>query len=330
MASWSFTGRMDKNRPVLRVTPDGVTGCNLRDFWDDTNKRYKSGVVVVTITSITLSTADGFGGTAAATYTTGETLAVAIQPPNYNALNDTQYLNSGVQVASGAVLSGAPLYKNVIAVNYGVPGPSATLNPDDTIDFTAIDLVLSSNAFTDITSTFGVVVAGTLTFTEYSPYADTGGTAYELDLTNGPLSYINLAQSYAGAWGMIAAPIQAGYAAIVVQLQTLTSGYIPGAAPDMTQPSLTVSNPAQAGGQQLANVRRPIPMDAKKTFTFVDGYTYIFGVNNNLIDANGVQIGSVDIGVTGNTAYNLCNAGVQSGRGTATAKLAYKTAIHGL
>jgi hypothetical protein len=313
MASWSQTVTLDKNRPSIRVVPDAVTGCKLRDFWDDTNKRYKSGVMVVTVTSITWT-----GGA------TGETLSISVQPPNYNALNDTQAIYTPDAAAHAW---GGTTYKNVAAVNYGRPGPSAVLEPDGTITLLAVDLALASNAFTDVASTVVVTVAGTATFTEYSPYAAVGGTAKEIDLTAGPLSYVYLTAGSAGAWGMVTQDIMTGYGAVVVQLDSLVTGLIPGTVGGGAQFQLT--NPAQAGGSPLAALDQPVPRAAQKTTAFADNYTYVFAVNNNLIDTNATQVGT-----PAGTAYNLCNAGVQAAGGndgdTATAVLSYHLATHTL
>jgi hypothetical protein len=338
MATWSATARLDKNSPSVRIIPDlAGTGTNLIDWWDETYRRYKSGVVKVTVTSIALSDAAAgpsgnpyYAGSGGANYASGETLAVAIQPPNFNALNDTQYLNSGVAVAAGTILSGSPLYENVCAVNYGRPGPSATLGPDGTIQFTAIDLALASNALTDIQSAFTVTVSGTLTQTIISPYADIGGTAYAIGLCNGPLAAQRFQSfPYRGQWGMIAYPAAAGYASVAVQLQKVTSVYFPGVAPDALGPALTVSNPAQAGGQTIANLNLTLPMAGLQTNNLADNFTCIYALNNGLIDANGVRLTSADLGLDGNIAYNLLNCGLDlpnGSQGSAAAVLNYKIA----
>lgn len=252
--------------------------------------------------------------------------------PNLNAITDSQYFNAGVDVSPAGSLS--PGYKNICAINYGRPGPSAKVNGDGTIAYTTIDLALSSNAFTDIKSDMDVTVAGNLTATtgtNYNPYADNGGTAYTLNLVNGPLaSKYFLSAGYLGAWGMIAAPIATNYTALVLQIQSIVTQYIPGPSGRMFQPTLQISNPAQPGGQRLADWAMPIPAELKSTNTLSDNYTYVFAVNagaGKTIDANGVQVGSVDIGVTGNSAYNLCNIGVvlpPGADGTAAATVAYK------
>lgn len=362
MASFAVTGRLDKDKPNLRFVPDNgaasqLVGTNLWDWFDETNRRYNSGVVSVTVTSI--AAADGNAGpTGGIFYNTGggstltgsETVQIGIQPPSFNALNDGQYVNSGATVQA-TILSASPIYKNICAVNYGMPGPSAFLSwPDGTISFTAIDLALSSNALTDITSAFTVTVSGTLTATGYStrtnydPYADNGGTAYTLDLVSGPLSaklFLAAAAGgggpYQGKAGVIGCPVQSAQSAVVLQLTNVTTVYIPGAGgPPSRWPRLMIQNPAQAGGQRICNVNLPICLEGQKTLVFHDAYTWVYAINAPVsggvaVDANATQIGLVDLAAGNSPAYNLANAWIEQApddTGTVACVLKYKVKVN--
>src|SRR4051812_45249638 len=108
---YSVTVRMNKDMPVARIVPQGVASQGLRvtDFWDNTNKRWLSGVVVSQVTgSSAITWAAHSGGAAVAT----ETLAGRIAPPNFNAINDYEYKNAGVDVNANAAFT-SPAYKNI-------------------------------------------------------------------------------------------------------------------------------------------------------------------------------------------------------------------------
>jgi hypothetical protein len=340
MAAWSTVVRMNKDMPSVRVVPQGVSGCRVTDFWDDTNKRWKSGVVVSTLNSGTtndISWAAHSGGAAVAT----ETLAAVIAPPNFNGANDSDYRNSGLDVNAVAVMN--PSYKNACAVNYGRPGPSAEVQADGTIVYTAVDLTLSSNALTDIRSDLDVTVAGTLTATtgtNYDPYADNGGTiSKSMTIAAGPLAskYFYSDGTALGDVGLIAAPIAANFTALVLQIQSIVTQYYPGPSGRMYQPVLRIQNPqGQPGAQRLLDWQLPITLSCKSTNTISEvapwmrGFTAVYAVNagsGKTVDANGRQMASLDVAVVGNSAYNLANCWIElpnGADGTAAATVAYK------
>lgn len=351
MAGWSATARLDKDQPSARLTPNPATGngASLKDFWDETSRRYKSGIIKVTVDSVTLSDADAgpTGGVyyptgGGATYTSGETLSMSIQPPNYNPNTDNQFWNAGIQVAAGALgyakayNSSASHYQNYTPVNYGRPGPGALIGRDGTIQYTAVDLVLSSNAFTDISSKFTVTVAGTITFTEITAYSDigsVGGGSYTLNLCAGPLASKRfLPNSYYGQWGMVNFPVVNGMSSVAVQVQSIATVYYAGSR-NYESPVLEITSPGQ--GQKIAQWRRPIPMTTQQTDFMVDDWTCVFATNQKegagpgLVDGNAVQCGSVDLGISGSTFYNLLNAGIVLPPGSdcsAAAVIKYKIA----
>ena len=93
-------------------------------------------------------------------------------------------------------------------------------------------------------------------------------------------------------------------------MQKVTSVYFPGVAPDALGPALTISNPAQPGGQTIADLNLTLPMAGLQTNNLADNFTCIHALNNGLIDANGVRLTSADLGLDGKIAYNLINCGL--------------------
>jgi hypothetical protein len=144
----------------------------LHDFWDPTNQRYTSGILVTTLNSLTWT----------GSIVTRETATINISPANYQQdANDLLILN--VNLSSGTA---SPSYDHATAVNYGMPDSSAVLNPDGTISLVDLEFEINSNAFTPIESFIDVTVAYTTVFTEFSPYGSTGGTLYTSTLSIGP------------------------------------------------------------------------------------------------------------------------------------------------
>jgi hypothetical protein len=333
--AWSTAVRLDRNKPVARVVPDSPgNGTNIADWFDETARRFKSGYVRTTVDSVTLSDASA-GPSGGIYYTTGggvvyqsgETLALSVQPPNFNALTDPQVLNSGIQVVAGALgyptkfNSNTSIYESVLAFNYGRPAPSASIdNATGFIGLTAVDLALSSNALTDIQSAFTATVAGTIGLNQsaFPPYSDLGSTnggSYSVGICAGPLaSQLFLPAGYQGQYALIGFPVTSSFfnEALAVQIQKITVVYFPGPTPDLQPPVLQITNPAQAGGQPIANWNIPLPMVAQQGNVLTDNFTCVFGVNGKLIDANGTQFGNVDLApstmYTG--GYNLLNAGI--------------------
>src|SRR6516225_7471486 len=80
----------------------------LHDFWDSTNQRYNSGVLVTTIDTISWT------GTKA----TGETATITISPTNYQEDCNDQVIVRPI-ITSGSPLTSA--FKHVTAINYGQP-----------------------------------------------------------------------------------------------------------------------------------------------------------------------------------------------------------------
>lgn len=274
----------------------------LHDFWDNTNKRYKSGVIITTIDKIIWT------GTTAA----GETATVTVNPPNYQEdCNDQATLRPVIDSISelDAVL------KHVTAINYGMPDSSAVLNPDGTISLVDVTFYLNANNFTPIASLISVEIDYSTTFTEYSPYSGIGGTAYTANLAIGNGS--------AADWGMATYAAVANYAVLVVQLQTLAWNVLPGEDGGLPTPSFQLRNPARPGGAAVANYNTPLAQSAGRTLTYYDYYTYVFAVNDGKVDANATTVQAPS-----GTLYDLCNFGLTApdanSQGTVTATLTYK------
>src|SRR5581483_228586 len=104
---------INSDNPSARVC---VTA-NVKDYWDSTNKRYKSGIVKTSITAISIS--GTVGG--------GEKVDIDVWPPNYDLTSDSKAHCS--PAATGAV-AGFSTFVQVTAINYGLPGPSARVEAD--------------------------------------------------------------------------------------------------------------------------------------------------------------------------------------------------------
>jgi hypothetical protein len=222
----------------------------LHDFWDTTNKRYRSGVIVTVITSISWT------GTKA----TGETATVTINAPNYEQDCNDQQIYSPI-ITSASPMS--PNFKHVTAINYGQPDSSAVLGQDGTISLVDVVFDLNANAFTPIASFLTVSVTYTTTFTEYSPYsAISGGTNFTAPLAIGNGSSAD--------WGMAINAGTTGYAALVVQLTSLQWSVLPGDAPIGMVPNFQLSNPARQGGAVVANYNTTLAQSFGRTLTYFD------------------------------------------------------------
>jgi hypothetical protein len=288
-------------QPGCKVTAQVL----LHDFWDSTNKRYKSGVVVTTIDQVKWT------GTTAS----GETATITAQPPNYQEdCNDQVTLRPDIT----SVTDVDNLLKHVTAINYGMPDSSAVLEPDGTISLVDVTFYLNANAFTPIASLVSVIVTYTTTFTEISPYSTIGGTSYSADLAIGNGS--------AADWGMATSPVASGFKSIALQLQSLEWSVIPGENSGMLAPSFQLSNPARNGGAVVANYNTPLAQSAGRSLSYHDYYTCIFAVNDGKLDANATPVQA-----PGGALYDLCNFGLTatdaSSQDTATATLTYKVEV---
>jgi hypothetical protein len=276
----------------------------LHDLWDTFHKRYRSGVLVVTITQIYWTGTKG----------AGETATITINPPNYQQNCNDQITLRPVVTAVSSGTPVTPNFKHVTAVNYGMPDSSAVLNPDGTFSLVEVVIELNSNAITPIASLLSVFVTYNLAWHEYSPYSPIEGTGYEADLSIGNGSSTD--------WGMATVDATTGYAALVVQLATLDWSVLPGNNPSGLVPSFQLSNPARPGGATVANYNTALAQSFGRSLTFYDSYTYVFAVNDGKVDANATPVQATDIAI-----YNLCNFGLTapdaSGTDTATATLTY-------
>lgn len=312
---WTGTFGMSKMRPTIRVVPFGVPWINLAEFLTGSpTPLYKSGLVFATVSNITWT------GSPA----TGETLNISIQPARYNTQCNSQALYTPL-VSAGAW--GGSTYKNVTAINYGLPGPSAILEPDGTITYLTIDLSLASNAFTDIASSISVTVTGDLDFTPVPTTSPVGGTTYTPQIGIGPEAAL------AGglpSWGMATQDLISGYLGVAVQLQSLLTRMDAGGLPRLQPTVFQLSNPKSEMGQTIANVRFPIGQGAARQIDFMNtagppitgGYTYLFAINDGMVDANATPIQA-----PAGQQYNLCNFGLTQGpnsQDTVSADLTYE------
>lgn len=269
---------------------------NLSDYWDQTEKRYRSGIIVTTISDI------NWTGTEDA----AEEMDVVVQPPNYHpgCHNRSHYepaMNSNTWNDGMAIVF-------VTALNYGMPGPSARMEGDETI--TLVEATLEMPAGTESS------VAATMTFnnvfTEFSPYASlTSGTAKTATLTMEP--------EEDQVWGMISHDVSSGSeGCVIVQLTSLVTSVLEGFPPGDVMPMFSLNNTPQTGGQSIAGVNHYLPNSAGRTRAYRDMYTYIFGLNDGKIDANGTPLKMP--GLSANI-YSLCNFGFQKVSGLNTAEV---------
>jgi hypothetical protein len=301
----------DSTTGVIQPSFKVSAQAQLHDFWDSTNKRYNSGVLVTTIDTIAWTVSTG---------KSGETATITIKPTNYQEDCNDQIIYRPAVNASSSI---SPAFKHVTAINYGQPDSSAELAPDGTISLIDVLVEINANAFTPIGSLMSIAVTYTSTFTVYSPYSPIGGTDYEIPLAIGNGS--------AADWGMVTVdPPSAGvYQAQVVQLFSLAWNVLPGDSPIGIMPAFQLSNPPRPGGAVVANYSTPLAQSYGRYLAYHDYYTYIFAVNDGKVDANATSVQATD-----GELFNLCNFGLTapdaSGTDTVNAILTYYIETHTL
>lgn len=277
--------------------------CDVRDFWDATNFRYKSGYNTVTISDISIAAAAGGSEVA------GERISVEVKPPNLSQVANSRQLYDQ-EVDDDAWFGADYILKT--AFNYGRPGPSARLEGDNSVSLVDVDIQLQSNALSAVV----VTVTYTLSTSLKDPYGDLGGTSKSRILRVYP--------DNEAAWGLIGVDAQDA-AAIGIQLQTLATTVQQGVPLGVSPPMLSIQNVPQYGGQQLCDLAFPLGESATRSKTFSDMYTWIWAVNGSRVDCNGTNI---ELPNDGKTLFNLLNVGLTKNAGlsrdAASALLTYK------
>ncbi len=288
---------LNKDRPSCRLAISVPT----KDYWDDTNKRYKSGVVQAIISSVAFS----------GTFTSGEKLALSIAPPNYrpNCHGRADDLNHAVD--AGSWTTG---YLLNTAVNYGLLGPSAAPQPDGSNDLIYVDVSLIGDDSGQITSDVTILVTYTVGFTEISPYSTLSTT----DTYTDTVALNDF--SYPPAWGTVtvgSAYVSSGAAAVqLTNLESHVTGDQPGGAP------VFVAATMPQVGQPGLNYSWQVPATVGRSLALADRYTWVFAVNGGRMDAAATPVQEL-----GSGKVSLCNFGLVGGLPNVKAKatLSYRT-----
>jgi hypothetical protein len=302
LMSTVLTPVLDKDTPTCRLAIAVPT----IDFWDATNKRYKSGFVHVAVASV------AFAGT----LTSGEKLALSIAPPNYrpNANGRVDDLNRSV---TAGTWSGG--YDLTTAVNYGLVGPSAAQQPDGSNDLVYVDVALLGGDDGAIASSATATVTYTTTFIEIDPYADLDGDRIDAEL------FVNRTDGQP-AWGMAAVSVGSGLlGAVALQLTALESTVL---APPFATPAIFQAGIVPQEGPPAMRYAWPLPATASRVLPLADRYTWVFAANDGKVDANATPVLAGGPGLMA----NLCNFGVEGGAdaGKVYAKLSYQTKAVGV
>lgn len=293
-----------KKNPIERMTVriDPYT------YWDATNKRPTSGIFTVTITGITW-TGPTVGG--------AESVYITIRHPNDHRDHNTK--TEATYTASDGTVGVINLAHN-IAWNYGVPDPSAAVEPDGTVDLLYIEWtplnIADKNIASEITGST-ITVTYTLAFTEYSPYSSAGGTA----LT----SVLGVTDQRYGDSGLVYPTTLSGLTAVVVQLTSLATVVQDNDLKDESTPHFMVRT-APAYGPEAVLVDQDVSKASAGSVSFNDSYTWVFAVNSAKADANARRITTNQA-----TFYGLLKADLWKptpNDDNVTATLSYNLATH--
>lgn len=252
---------------------------NVKDFWDSTNKRFKSGLVKTSITALSIS----------GTLGSGEKVHFTLQPAVHNpARNGKAEYNP---TATGSV-SGFSTFTHNTAVNYGNLDPSAAPEPDGSITLAVVDVSLPSGDLSG--STLTATVTYTKTFTELSPYS----------VMSGPQTVsVSAGTPSVAPWSLQGWETGdfSGEDYFRVQFQSLATtcrgvGHFT----------------ATAGAMNLSV---PVPYGDARVLSLADSYQHVFAVNNSELDSSCPLVNDQ---AAGTTIYNFLNCGLEGGKGTAT------------
>jgi hypothetical protein len=237
----------------------------LLSYFDLPNNRYRSGVLKMAVTGVTWT-----GGAA------GESITVTIQPQNYNSGAN---LKATYQPLANAGTAAIAEFDHWCALNYGQPDPSANLEDDGTINLGFVEIDLPYNTLSTIVPT----VTYTVTFEEHSPYTAIVGTAYN--------STLAIADDNPQQWGMVNVTGAAGVNKVLcVQLNTLNSTVIDNMIPNDPPPQFALANVPSVNGMILNPINFQLSKSVSKSLTFTNAYTWVFAINNGMIDMNGQNV----------------------------------------
>lgn len=255
-------------------------------LYDQTNKRWESGFTKTTLNSLVFSPA----------LSGSEKAKITVSPPNFNAAchDKTEYEGTGLP---------STLY-HVSAYNYGVYDPSAKLGGDGVYDLVYVDIELPENCVSSTVATLDYSQSGSAYVSPYSSLAspNANGTI-SLDCSEGSES----AAALVSVDKPTTPSTYIGYAAI--QLTSMTTDLIASESPEMP-PRFVLNN---AGAPGLANVEFSIPGGHGNVRTLNHYFTYVFAINNQKVDANGIQ---VNLPKDSKTVLNLLNAAIVKDAGS--------------
>lgn len=284
--SVTITGKtMDADHLTARLS---VTADVRSVFYDQTNKRWRSGILDCIISAVTWS------GTKEA----GEYVHAEVAPPNYDPVANVKTTYD--KLTTDATLGSNLGCRHVLDINYGEPDGSCWSEGDGTITILSVDIELPAGT----TSSIIPVMTYTAEFSEYP--------------TTSPISDVITAVSYSGSlqlgekgaadWGMVTQDqLSSAYGAVVVQFTSITSSVVeqfPGGTPS---PIFQVSNSPRNLGRSLYSPNYALPKSQGRTKYLSDWYTYVFAMNNGLISVNATP---VSLPTLSKTVWDLCNFGI--------------------
>ncbi len=246
---------------------------------DGQNYKDKSGIIEVVLTSYTTSGTGTLGGN------------VDLRPAGYNADNDEIYLNN---VAIGAAPATVSITKKFyVAVNNGVPGPNATVNPDGTWDLLILTYVQApNNAQVNTIVQFNYTLTAFLDLTATVNPADTGSLPLVVDGSRIQDEFVIAlaASTIAAQNGRIRATLNWLQNEVIDQSPAQAAIPVAGVANDPA-PYFSVLNAKTPSnvttGQGVLTQHQLAKISGVKTYYQCH---MIFAVNNGKVDGNGSNL----------------------------------------
>lgn len=282
--STQASNALNRDNPRDRI----VIKANAKDWWDDTNKRWKSGYVTVSLSALSWTPTTPGGS---------EKLRVVYRAYNDNPDNDDR--TEAVYAVNGSQPSSLGLTL-VVAVNaHGggiVVSPSARLEEDGTVCLSCIDLSLENYALTGATDVTGLVATATYTLT------NTVIDAYAA-LTD-PTEYtpaLGVHEKRSADWCVVSLAGLPAYGAVAVQLGGLAVTKVDRGTPPGLAPRFALTTAPQSVGpvavydRQLSDAPASSPAEVYPP-------TFVFAVNGSKPDGHASRMCTPD-----GAGYALCN-----------------------
>lgn len=235
----------------------------------------KWGIIEITVTSY----AWGSGSTG------GNYGKVDIRVPKYIADNDTPIVNNVALTTSGGTTSVTKKY--CFAVNNGVPGPAAYVQPDDTWDLLYLTLTLPED---NVLTPFSVTLTYSIAFTDLTPSSnpsDTGTLSFSIDndKTADSVFITNPSSTYSGHNGRVVVQLNDLHLIAIDKPDSVTDPI----ANDQV-PLFVVSNDRSSPGFGTT-----LPIITHPTSKVGGDKNYVkkllvYAINNGKVDGNGRNI----------------------------------------